>query len=1281
MTTAIAARIVDSSRTLISGIGDNAAYTLVAGDSGKIVIAAAAQDDDDEFRTGNSHSIEYRASGAATFLSLPTSGTAAVPRIDTANTTLSNDTNVSNANRRVSTGPSGGQSFLAAGKEFVTAQSLNYGARCRDDFTEAQFAIDFSLCGSGTAWEFRTRWEDDAGATTNGTCPTVTTAAAGGGTAHTFTETDSSTTSDTLSATKSSSETSTDTSTASDTLSAVKATASTPHTFTKTDSSTAADTLATQKAVTESNTDNSTASDTLTATKASSLSVTDSATSSDVLVATQTSAKAFTETDTATAADTLAATKAVTETKTDTSTASDTLVATQASARTFTETDSSSAADTLTATKSVALSVTDSAAISDTLATQKDSTLSVTDGAASSDTLVADRTATITTTDGSSASDTLSATKSSKFPTVEVVASVSMMAVGSSGQSNVQTLTFTPSANLSQYAGDQLVLVVGGVGSAMSYQLPTIGLADASYDYSISLTDPGFTEYLLWPPESGSGLAGIKPSDFIVAIPSGGSTTNIFQSAISWMGARTITSSEPNSYDFTATFQRDCSSLDASAAGNILGGVLLRISNVVPAFSGSNKNWDLVSSSPLGKALSATASTAGSIGSFGNEWSNPNNLALVFAGSNRLFTDYTGSGSTHGVYFYNGIVANSAFSSTELYDQTLQGTTTTDTDHRSYAGNHVSYYLPKYYPSQGQQTNINVNPVSGTDEPNRKFLVTLLDIPSSLSAIVPHDEATASDTLLAVKSGDQIFTETDSSSSSDTLSVTHATVLPKTDAATASDTLSAVKSGSKVFTETDSASSSDTLVVTKAVYLPKTDAATASDTLLAVRAGAKVFTETDSATSADTLLARKSVTLAITDSSTAADELDAQKSGAKVFTKTDSSTTSDTLSATKSVALTLTDSSSSSDTLAVTKSVTQVSTDSSTASDDLSAIKSGADVFTKIDSSSAADTLSITVDRTLSLTDSAATSDTLTTSKGLILNITDSSSTYDVQLLVRGMRLSVTDSSSSGDSLSTISDRVVLFTDNASISDIVTAVGPTTNNLEVVIPGIATIVPGLLKEVQALAVLDIWNTALNTLGIATVADTVGSSPQQTLLTRVFPLFKKQFLTDHVWNGAKKTVDLVALTTTTTENAVLNRWDYAYQLPDDILRVWRLNGLENRPNHIGGNPNIHTNIWEIEILTVSGTKYRAFLTNQKEARIEYVFDVEDADISLLGSLTQHAMGMALAVYVATNFGKSPNEIGQLDLMAKEAITAAKGVDGQEGTPQILGYTSLLGVRDM
>ena len=111
MTTAIAGRVVDSSRTLIAGVGDRANYTLVAGDNDKIIIASSAQDDDDEFRTGNSHSIEYRASGAATFLSLPTSGTAAVPRVDTTNTTLSNNANVTDGsptNRRVATGPSGG---------------------------------------------------------------------------------------------------------------------------------------------------------------------------------------------------------------------------------------------------------------------------------------------------------------------------------------------------------------------------------------------------------------------------------------------------------------------------------------------------------------------------------------------------------------------------------------------------------------------------------------------------------------------------------------------------------------------------------------------------------------------------------------------------------------------------------------------------------------------------------------------------------------------------------------------------------------------------------------------------------------------------------------------------------------------------------------------------------------------------------------------------------------------------------------------------------------------
>ena len=84
------------------------------------------------------------------------------------------------------------------------------------------------------------------------------------------------------------------------------------------------------------------------------------------------------------------------------------------------------------------------------------------------------------------------------------------------------------------------------------------------------------------------------------------------------------------------------------------------------------------------------------------------------------------------------------------------------------------------------------------------------------------------------------------------------------------------------------------------------------------------------------------------------------------------------------------------------------------------------------------------------------------------------------------------------------------------------------------------------------------------------------------------------------------------------------------MPTDVLRVLRLNGLENRPDHIGGNPNIDTNRWEIEIITISATNYRALLTNESKATIEYMADIGDAGVDLLGPATQHAMGMALAV---------------------------------------------------
>lgn len=553
------------------------------------------------------------------------------------------------------------------------------------------------------------------------------------------------------------------------------------------------------------------------------------------------------------------------------------------------------------------------------------------------------------------------------------------------------------------------------------------------------------------------------------------------------------------------------------------------------------------------------------------------------------------------------------------------------------------------------------------------------------------DSSTASDTLTTQKAATE--SNTDSSTASDTLTATKASSLSVTDSATSSDTLSATKS--KDITKTDSSTASDTLATTRAATQASTDSSTAADTLTAVKSAsisitdsatasdvytdteANVLTETDSATAADTLVTARSATITITDSSTTSDTLSATKSVALTFI--DSSSSSDTLAATRSTPFTETDSSTASDTLSVTKSVALTVTDSVAVSDTLSAVQSDLGVFTETDSSTASDTLDITVSKTISITDSTTTSDTLVVSKGIIFTTVDSVSTLDTLLKIRGVNQSFIDSASSGDSIDSSHGNVVIFADISSVSDTVSTVGPTVQEIEVVISGFAGVVSELLTEVDALAVIDVWNTALNTLGISTLTEVEGSTPQQKLLSNVFPLFRQQFLSDHMWNGAKKTAKLIKLTTTETENPALGRWDYAWELPDKALRIWRLNGLENRPKHIGGNANIDINRWEIEIITISSKNYRALLTNESEATIEYIADINDAGVALLGPSTQHAMGMALAVYVATNFGKSASEIAQLDAMAKEAITAAKGIDGQEGTPQMFGNTSLLGVR--
>ena len=230
------------------------------------------------------------------------------------------------------------------------------------------------------------------------------------------------------------------------------------------------------------------------------------------------------------------------------------------------------------------------------------------------------------------------------------------------------------------------------------------------------------------------------------------------------------------------------------------------------------------------------------------------------------------------------------------------------------------------------------------------------------------------------------------------------------------------------------------------------------------------------------------------------------------------------------------------------------------------------------------------------------------------------------------------------------------------------------------IDGIGSVTSSLLTNGELMSVEEIWNTALVQLGVTTVGGTGDQSPQATLLYAVWNGgFRTKFLSDHTWNGGKRTAKLVKY----VDNPTGLRWNYAFTLPSDYIRAYRVNGKENVGNSSNaasvGSSGGH-NLWEVEVVADSaGTLARCLLTDESELYLEYIFDVGDANIDLLSPMTKWAMGLALAAHAAPNFGKSPSDIQMIEAKAQEALVAAKRIDGQEGSPQMFQSTSLLDCR--
>jgi len=230
------------------------------------------------------------------------------------------------------------------------------------------------------------------------------------------------------------------------------------------------------------------------------------------------------------------------------------------------------------------------------------------------------------------------------------------------------------------------------------------------------------------------------------------------------------------------------------------------------------------------------------------------------------------------------------------------------------------------------------------------------------------------------------------------------------------------------------------------------------------------------------------------------------------------------------------------------------------------------------------------------------------------------------------------------------------------------------------IDGAGSVAPELLSDGELVSVEEVWNTALTVLGVTVVQTTGEGSPQANLLNAVWDGgFRVMFLADHAWNGAKRTKKLVEFVSSPTGN----RWSHAYSLPDDYVRAFRINGKELQPdshNYGSSGQSGGHDLFEIEVVeNADGLLKRCLLTDEGTVMLEYMFDVGNANIDLLSPMTKWAMGVSLAAHAAPNFGKSQQDIALLQERANKALMDAKGVDGQEGTPQMFQTTPILDSR--
>lgn len=171
------------------------------------------------------------------------------------------------------------------------------------------------------------------------------------------------------------------------------------------------------------------------------------------------------------------------------------------------------------------------------------------------------------------------------------------------------------------------------------------------------------------------------------------------------------------------------------------------------------------------------------------------------------------------------------------------------------------------------------------------------------------------------------------------------------------------------------------------------------------------------------------------------------------------------------------------------------------------------------------------------------------------------------------------------------------------------------------------------------SVVGICNNALIKIGHDTITALTENSKAARLCNQIYEDIRDAVFRAHPWNCLIDRVELAALTTTPAFE-----YTYEYQLPADCLRV-----LSVQEDDI-----------EFKI------ENRTLLTDEAEISIRYI--KQETDPNAYDALLREAVAARLAAELAIPLSDSTTLAATMWEAYKQKLVEARGMDGQEGTPE-------------